>query len=135
MVTATIIASQPSYSNITISLTPERARKWHQAMKPVVSASPHRLQVIERDNRLKKFKIRLVQRELIIEVRRRSFINFAQLIIIPSQSYRLFGNRRPDFSLNDEQIVGRNIFYDFLLKEKSLLRTFLTDSWSNLSSV
>ena len=132
MVTATIIASQPSYSNVTISLTPERARKWHQAMKPVV---PHRLQVIERDDRLKKFKIRLVQRELIIEVRRRSFINFAQLIIIPSQSYRLFGNRRPDFSLNDEQIVGRNIFYDFLLKEKSLLRTFLTDSWSNLSSV
>ena len=93
MLYATIISTEPSSAGLghghgntgkqTIALlTPERADKWHQAAIPAISAlrsgtracivvvgeSPDRGVLLQRDERLKQFKIKLVQRELVVEV-------------------------------------------------------------------
>ena len=150
MVHAIVTSIKPFPNNQQTPFTPERVeRSWHQATVSAVSAlhngtracavivgeSPERgLLFSRRDGRLKQFKIRLVQRELVIEVclfpSTRFDINSNQI----KSYYRLFGNKRPDFTPDDEIIVGRFFFHrEFLLRKQGLLSNFLSESWTNLS--
>ena len=145
-ITTTEPTSNKEYTNTLpqiTHLTPERVHRWNQALFPAVSSlqsgtcacalilgeSPERHVLLQRDARLKSFKIGLVKRELIVDVCQ-TLLLFFHSIQQFKQCYRLFGNKRPDFSDTNEHIVGRNAFYkDFLLKNKGLLEGFLSDSY------
>ena len=79
---AIIMSTTPFPKKSSNHLTPERAHRWHQAALPailalysgtqacaiIVGESPDRGFLLWRDAQLKDFKVRLVQRELVIEV-------------------------------------------------------------------
>lgn len=112
--------------NVTnLPMTPERARQWKESTSDAVlglrkgtqaciiitGEEAEAEQLKTRHNDINKLKVQLTQRELIIE------------------SYRLFGNSRPDISEADENIVGRNNFYTgFLKKKEDLLGEFIRDT-------
>jgi hypothetical protein len=151
MVHAEITSTEPSSNkeyvqslSQTVNLTPERAHRWNTAAFPAISTlragtracavivgeSPERRVLLQRDTSLKRFKIRLVQRELIADVRQTSLSVYSTCSTIPTVLSTVW-KQTSKFSNSHETIVGRTAFYnDFLLEEKDLLEEFLSDSYS-----
>jgi hypothetical protein len=128
-------------TDLNTDVTPERLVKWIPDLVsaltklPKGGGEPEEIEVLKNTAKLLvDFKINMVLRELIVNVRKCPRIQrFVTLIKRTyEQLYRNLGNIRSEYyseSSDIDHIVGRNQFYlEFLTKNENLLQGFLLDS-------